>query len=209
MYVLKYKMFGFGLLQRQLIGWGSRLALSSRYMGGQGSLFFRTDSSDAPGHGCIWGGLCPRGLYLAAEGVPIWVPIWRSSLQIIHVLVLSVRVSIQGSPPAGASWWRFPCWGRGPFYFSCFLSWWGVSVIEFPIHVGYPIADMGSKSTFFRNHAIASCSASLLVYFSTLLPAYFLFRSSNMSSSSMSRLGVTLVSLCFWRLHISRSCRRC
>ena len=68
-------------------------------------------------------------------------------------------------------------------------------MIEFPIYVGYPIADMGSKLTFFRNQAIASCSSTLLMYFSTLLPAYFLLRSSNMSSSSMSRLGVTLVSL--------------
>ena len=33
-----------------------------------------TDCSDAPGLGCIWEGICPRGLYLAVVGVPILGP---------------------------------------------------------------------------------------------------------------------------------------
>ena len=42
------------------------------------------------------GGVFVQWLYSAVVRVPIWVPIWSPSLQIFHVLDLSVRVSIQG-----------------------------------------------------------------------------------------------------------------
>ena len=55
------------------------------------------DSSDAPGLGCIWEGICPRGLYLAVVGVPVRI----TSLQIFNVMDLSVRVSIQRVATSG------------------------------------------------------------------------------------------------------------
>ena len=51
---------------------------SSHYMGGESSPFCRTDSSDAPGPGCIWGDLCPRGSLFSSESGPHFGPYLES-----------------------------------------------------------------------------------------------------------------------------------
>ena len=70
--------------------------------------FFRTDSSDAPGQVASGWSLSQGSLFSSGRG-PHLGPYLEVESSDIPFLVLSVRVSIQGSPPAVASWWRFTC----------------------------------------------------------------------------------------------------
>ena len=81
----------------------SNLSDFSHNVVGECSLFLRTDPADAPGIGWICGGLVP-GVFIKQQwGSLFGVPIWRLSLQIFQVLVLSVRFLSKGSPQAGSS----------------------------------------------------------------------------------------------------------
>ena len=100
--------------------------------------------------------------------------------------------------------------GRARRLFSCWVLF--AALFHFPIKVlehgllnmpssslspknTQPISAVGSSCNCCRYQLIANCSSAIPSYFLTFSPVYFLFRSSNTSSSSSLKLGWCLVSL--------------
>ena len=98
-----------------------------------------------------------------------------------------------------------PIWhGRARRLFSCWVLF--AALFHFPMKVlehgllnmpssslspknTQPISAVGSSCNCCRYQLIANCSSAIPSYFSTFSPVYFLFRSSNTSSSSSLKLG--------------------